>query len=32
LLGAWVELGMATFDSNAMPKPAVDETSGDDMQ
>jgi predicted nucleic acid-binding protein len=32
LLSAWVELGMATFDSNAMPKPGVDETSGDDMQ
>src|ERR687892_121779 len=31
LLSAWVELGMATFDSNAMPKPVVDETSSDDM-
>lgn len=32
LLSAWVELGMATFDSNALPKPGVDEMSGDDMQ
>ncbi len=32
LLSAWAELGMATFDSNAMPKPVVDELSGDDTQ
>ena len=32
LLSAWAALGMATFDSNALPKPGVDEMSGDDMQ
>jgi predicted nucleic acid-binding protein len=30
LLSAWAELGMVTFDSNALPKPVVDEASGED--
>lgn len=32
LLSAWAELGMDTFDPNAMPGPVADEISGGDMQ
>lgn len=32
LLHAWAELGMATFDSNALPKPVGDEPRGDETR